>query len=105
MARSTAVSPVHVYVYYKLGANRDAAFRTVTGMFAEIEARTGVAGRLLMRCDDEETWMEVYRDIRAAAAFRAVLDDVAGRLGVADLARDGARHVECFTPVAKPQDL
>ncbi len=42
----------HYYVYYRVSGNPAVARATVGALIADVEARTGVAGRLLARCDD-----------------------------------------------------
>ncbi len=76
---------------------------------ADIEARTGIAGTLLARCDDASTWMETYAPTTRAATFRRVLD-VAGeeaRCGGVDVGRQAAcravRRAETARPA--PQSL
>lgn len=105
MTAPATAAPAQLYVYYRLAAARDDALRTIVGLLAEVEARSGIAGRLLMRRDDEATWMEVYRDVRDVDSFRAMLEDAALRHGAAGIAHDGARHVECFVPVVRAQEL
>jgi hypothetical protein len=57
-------------VYYRVIADTPAARTTVATLMDEIKTATGVIGRLLMRCDDPGTWMEIYEPIDDAAAFR-----------------------------------
>jgi hypothetical protein len=89
-----------LYVYYRVGDAREHARHTIASMLAELETRTGIVGRLLMRCDDAQTWMEVYEGVHDVMSFRAALEQCVKKHGVDALARDGARHVECFMPVA-----
>ena len=69
--------PSQLYVYYGLAGERDAALRIVARLLGDVESRTGITGRLLARCDDPQTWMEVYPDVADRSAFRAVLDECA----------------------------
>ena len=85
----------HVYVYYRVGADSAAARTAVAALLAAVEAATGVAGRLLARCDDGATWMEVYEPVADAAAFALLLDDLARHHPVTSIAID-QRHTECF---------
>jgi Domain of unknown function (DUF4936) len=87
--------PGHLYVYYRVVRDSAAARAAVAALFADVEARTGVAGRLLARADDPATWMEVYEPVARPAAFARLLAARARRHGVEALARDG-RHVEHF---------
>ena len=67
-----ARGPEHVYVYYRLaGDPRGGRARAVAALLADVEARTGVGGRLLVRRDDPRTWMEVYEPVARAGGLRA----------------------------------
>jgi hypothetical protein len=88
-----------LYVYYRVADASEPARRAIASMLADLETRTGVVGRLLMRCDDAKTWMEVYEGVHDVASFRALLDQCAKEHGVDAIAHEGARHVECFMPV------
>jgi hypothetical protein len=92
--------PVHVYVYYRIAADNAAARDTVAALFAAVAAATGVVGRLLARCDNAATWMEIYEPVPDAGAFVRRLAMLANTHPVAALAVDGERHVECFAPLA-----
>jgi hypothetical protein len=92
-------APAGVYVYYRLAADTAAARDAVTKLFAAVAAATGVAGRLLARCDDAATWMEVYEPIADTRAFVPRLAALAQSHRVAALAVDGKRHTECFAPL------
>ncbi len=86
----------HFYVYYRISADTPAARATIAALMAEVEARTGVSGRLLVRRDDASTWMEVYAPVTRATSFVRILERLAGEFGAAALTRDGKRHVEPF---------
>ncbi|MET0683189.1 MAG: DUF4936 family protein [Casimicrobiaceae bacterium] len=86
----------YFYVYYRIVADTAAARERVAAMMADIEARTGIAGTLLARCDDPSTWMEVYAPVRGTATFRRVLAMLAKKHEVTALTPDGGRHVEQF---------
>jgi hypothetical protein len=86
----------HVCVYYRVAADSPAARATIAALLAEVESRTGVAGRLLARCDDPRTWMEVYEPPADAPAFTRHLATLARRHRAANVAHDGKRHVERF---------
>ena len=91
-----ASAPTHCYVYYRVTRDTPSARAAVAAMFADVEARTGVAGRLLARADDPSTWMEIYEPVAHPAAFARVLAACVRRHGVEAFARDGRRHVERF---------
>ena len=88
----------HLYVYYRVAGDTASARAAAGALIAAVEAKTGVAGRLLARCDDPATWMEVYAPIANRAAFSRTLAALVRRLRVADIAADGVRHTEWFGP-------
>jgi hypothetical protein len=87
--------PGHLFVYYRVRRDGAAVRAAVAALLADVEARTGVAGRLLARADDPATWMEVYEPIARPAHFVRALAACARRHGVEAFTRDG-RHVEHF---------
>jgi hypothetical protein len=86
------------YVYYKVPPENAARVRdAIERLQRDLAAATGVHGRLLRRRDDETTWMEIYEDVRDAAAFERALDELARRHGVSALLTPGsARRQEVF---------
>ena len=85
------------YVYYKLSAEQLPALRRgVHSLFAAIEKECGVRGRWLRRRDDAATYMEVYDDVKDAAAFEVVLEREGAKLGVP---RKVERFISAETPV------
>jgi len=97
MSKNTAT---HLYVYYRVIADTQAARTSVATLMNEIQTATGVIGRLLMRCDDPGTWMEIYEPIDDAAGFSRTLAALVARYRVAAIAVDGRRHTECFTALS-----
>ena len=88
------------YVYYRIEAtNKPAALIAVQQLFSVVLEHESIAGRLLKRADDAETWMEIYEGIRDPARFRARLDGAAISCGMFALAQDARRHVEHFEEV------
>lgn len=96
---------MHVYVYYRVTADTIEARGRIAALIAEVEARTGVTGRLLARCDDPSTWMEVYEPVGNPRTFARALAASAGRLGAGVVAADGIRRIECFAalPARSPR--
>ena len=92
----SARTPSHVYVWYRVAADTPAARAKIGALLADVEARTGVAGRLLARCDDPSTWMEVYEPVGGVGAFTRTLAACVRRQGAAAVAADGNRRSECF---------
>lgn len=86
----------HFYVYYRVAHNTPTSRATVEAFLAEVAARTGIAGRLLVGCDDPATWMEVYEPVPDAAVFAHELEELVGKHAVAAVAAKGERHVERF---------
>jgi len=94
---------VHYFIYYRIrgGIDRDDARATVRQMQTALAARSGVSGRLMERCGDGVTWMEIYESVSDTFAFDAALtrETDAHRLG--DLIEPGsARHIERFVECA-----
>jgi hypothetical protein len=54
----------------------------VHALFAAVERECGVRGRWMHRRDDPATYMEVFEDVKDAAAFEAVLEREGAKLGV-----------------------
>jgi quinol monooxygenase YgiN len=74
----------HYYVYYKLSPERVSELRAmVERLFQEIERQCGVRGRWMRRRDDPSTYMEVYEEVKDAAAFEALLEREGAKLGIA----------------------
>jgi hypothetical protein len=96
----TTGGPEHVYVYYRLAGDEIAARGTIARLFADVEARTGVAGRLLERREPPRTWLEVYEPVPAPAYFLRVLAAAVRRQRAGDHAVDGRRVIERFAAPA-----
>jgi hypothetical protein len=87
----------HVFVYYRVAApDAAAARREVAALQAFLRPHCGLAPRLLRRCDDPATWMEVYEDLADAPAL---IDAMGAWLGATELDVLGRceRHLECFS--------
>jgi hypothetical protein len=102
-SRVAVVAPTHCYVYYRVTGDARSARAAVATMMADLEARTGVAGRLLARTDDPSTWLEVYEPVHHPAAFGRALAVCVRRHGVAAFAHDGQRHLERFRACPGPR--
>jgi hypothetical protein len=93
--------PTHYFIYYRLRADAARARATVRAMQASLAARTGVTGRLLERCGDGATWMEIYESVADPAAFEAALESEIETHKLAALIEPGsARHLERFVECA-----
>jgi hypothetical protein len=95
---TTGRPPTDLYVYYRVAADTAAARDAVAALLAAVRAETGVAGRLLARCDDAGTWMEVYAPV-PDAGFVQKLAALVKAHGVDAIAIDGRRHTESFAPL------
>ncbi len=88
------------YVYYRIAPERaDEARQVVAAIQDDVFRQAGVAGRLLRRRDDPETWMEIYEGVAHEKAFEdslasAVECHAFGRL----LAAGSRRITEIFVP-------
>lgn len=90
------------FVYYRIDPERRAAMPWAA-LFAEVERRTGIAGRLYGPADDGRTWMEVYEPVPGAnrEGFERDLEAaVAGSGLAAHLPAGERRHVEAFPRTA-----
>jgi hypothetical protein len=73
----------HYYVYYKVSPEQVPQLRhAVQTLFKTMEKRCAVRGRWMHRRDDPTTYMEVYEDVKDAAAFEALLEREGAKLGV-----------------------
>ncbi|HEX4985774.1 MAG TPA: DUF4936 family protein [Burkholderiales bacterium] len=93
--------PLSYFVYYRV-RQPGRARALVREILATVERETGVAGRLLGKRDDAQTWMEVYEGVDDAAAFEASLEASVRSAGFDAVLQSGSRrHLECFeTPCA-----
>ena len=84
---------VHCYVYYRIdAAHAVAARRAIADVLGRVEARAGVAGRLLRRLDEPLLWMEVYDNVREPGRFEAILDELVAAHGFGQFLAPGARR-------------
>ncbi len=95
-------TPIHYYIYYpvQVGLEIDLA-RTLSNLQADLQARTGIAGRFLRKADDPWTWMEIYENVTDAGTFDAALDEGVARHGLDRfIDAGGRRHTERFVACA-----
>ena len=93
---SLAARNVHYYVWYRVIAASPEARRAITALQDDLAASTGIHGRVLVRRDDPQTWMEIYESVAAPAQFEPALDAAVTRHRAADFAHERVRHVETF---------
>ena len=84
-----------VYVYYRVTGDLAAARVAAADLMHQIQQQTGAGGRLLVRCNDPSTWLEVYGPVHDVTAFVDALDRLATGHALAHHVAD-RRHVECF---------
>ena len=71
------------YVYYRVDPARLNELRAgVEELFRVVERETGIRGSWMHRCDDPTTYMEVYEGVPEEAAFEALLEREASKLGL-----------------------
>lgn len=84
------------YIYYRVDpACTDAAAQGVDAVLRAMQAFCGPPPRVMRRCDDPATWMEIYEDIADWPAFLAALERATSQAGIASCLA-GDRHLECF---------
>jgi len=91
-----------IFVYYRV-APQKTADAPWAALFAEVERRTGVAGRLYGPAPDGHTWMEVYEPVPGANrdGFERDLEAAVAKVGLEAVLPPGEqRHVEAFPRAA-----
>jgi len=87
-------------VYYRVEpAHATECARCVDALLAAMASCCAIPPRRLRRCDDADTWMELYEGVVDWAAFEHALERET-RLSGAGRYATGGRHLECFTPFA-----
>lgn len=85
------------YVYYRVDpAQARLAAERIDALLHRMAAHCSRPPRRMRRCDDPETWMEVYEGIADAAAFFAALRTAVQAIDCAAFMR-GERRSECFS--------
>lgn len=96
--------PTHYYIYYRVAAaDGERLQSTVTAMQTDLHDTTGIAGRLLQRRDDPQTWMEVYEGVSDRDGFEKALSETAARHKLEALL-ESPRVIERFVSAAPPKD-
>lgn len=86
----------HAYVYYRIDlAQAGLAASRIDTLLASMAAFCSRPPRRLIRCENPETWMEVYEDIPDMAAFVTALNSAVEALRCGEFTLD-ERHLECF---------
>ena len=94
-------SAASFYIYYRVPAEASSRVRQLVNELQRVLlAKTGIAGRLLCRRDEAQTWMEIYEHVPDADAFQAVLADELERLNFDEALGPGSfRQTEIFRPL------
>jgi hypothetical protein len=89
---------LHYYIYYRVHPHFDAeAGAAVKQMQFEIEAETGIEGRLLRKRGEPQLWMEIYENVASGEALEALIAGAVEKIGFARFLQEGsARKLECF---------
>jgi hypothetical protein len=88
---------INYYVYYRCAAEPEEVCARIRAMQQELAQQSGIAGQLLRRCEDTETWMEIYPDISDAGRFEAALTAAVTAHRLDELLQSGTlRHIERF---------
>jgi len=88
----------HFYVYYRVRPSAVDAARAALGrMQLELARSAGVTGRVVVRCDEPELWMEIYENVPDPRGFETALAVLSRDCGLdAQLVEGSGRTVECF---------
>ncbi len=84
------------YVYYRIDpARAEEAAGCVDALLSAMTPHCAMPPRRLCRCDDADTWMEIYEGIADWSGFSAALAQAVLNCGVVRHVL-GERHLECF---------
>jgi len=85
------------YVYYRIDPKKaPLAAARIDALLGAMATHCGKPPRRLQRCDNAETWMEIYEGIADFAAFSAALNTAVQTFDCATITQ-GERHLECFS--------
>jgi len=89
---------LHYYIYYRIHPHFEAeAGAAVRQMQFEIEAETGIQGRLLQKRGEPRLWMEIYENVASGEVLETLLGKLEGKTGFARFLQEGSvRKTECF---------
>ncbi len=84
------------YIYYRIDpAQADLAAARIDTLLNVLATHCRQSPRRLSRCDDPDTWMEIYEDIVDLTTFRAALNTAVEAFDCAGFVQ-GERHLEYF---------
>lgn len=89
---------LHYYIYYRVNPHYEAeAGAAVEQMQYEIEAETGIRGRVLRKRGEPHLWMEIYENVAAGDALEKQLAMAAEKTRFSHFLQEGStRKLECF---------
>lgn len=89
---------LHYYVYYRVNPHQEAeAGAAVRQMQYEIEAESGIAGRLMQKRDEPHLWMEIYENVASGETLERALARATEKAGFQRWLQEGStRRMECF---------
>ena len=94
-----SVTPVHYYIWYRVNGDPERVRVAIADMMDDVRGSTGVAGRLLQRREQPDTWMEVYEGVVDPAGFERELNAASLRHDLARFLPAANRHVEAFVAI------
>lgn len=83
-----------LYIYYRPPQATAKLAQKISAMQAALAQESGIHGQLLRRCDDGNTWMEVYPGIKQREVFGQALAQWLACHGLDEAC--GERHAEWF---------
>ena len=90
---------VEYFVWYGIAGDLLPARAAIDAMMIDVASRTGVSGRLLVRHDKPDTWMEIYQSVADPVGFEREIHSAAQRHDLARFVTGGVRHIEAFVAV------
>ena len=89
---------IHFYIYYRITPDfADEAKLAIRELQAHLFRETGIQGRLLIKHDDPDLWMEIYEQVLDPQAFQKALSAKADGHQADKWLRPGsARKIEQF---------
>lgn len=90
--------PCSYYIYYRVDPAKLAQCEPrIRELLDEVRKTTGVSGRLKMKRNERNLWMEIYENVADDTKFEWELAEAVSRLKVQELLVPGTpRHVEVF---------
>lgn len=85
-----------VYIYYRIDPQQtEIAQSRIDTLLEDLADYCSRPPRRVIRCDDPETWMEIYEGIADMKAFTTALRAATQAHRCSDFTPE-ARHLECF---------